>query len=289
MHRDPFGLWLVLRFFLFAAALTLAAWLRAEDPSTWEIGAGGSVTAGSNGETNQHYSALYRWVLPGTAPSAGWWAVAGVAAEDNRFSGTTDSTVAPGSQAAPDDLRSFAAELAVEYWQGGDVVATVQARPGEYYEHRPSSGDWDVPIEAWSGIPLPGLKTVSGALGIETARFYHHPIPIVGAVWTPSPIVRIEALYPEPALVYAPSQDFSARFGGELIGGGYLAQSLLANTPVEYYAYRVGLTALWKIGPINFSAAAGDEVEREFDFFRQRRRIHRGGRAYAEFGLTWRP
>jgi hypothetical protein len=67
-----------------------------------------------------------------------------------------------------------------------------------------------------------------------------------------------------------------------------LARSLLDPTPVEYYAYRVGLTAQWKSGPINFSAAAGDEVEREFDFFRQRRRINRGGRVYAEFGLTWR-
>jgi hypothetical protein len=280
---------MALRYLVVALVLTLAAaLLRAEEPGTWEVSAGGAVTAGSAGEISQHYSALYRWVLPFTAAADGWRAAAGIAAEDTRFGGDQGAASAPGGRAPPDDLRSVAAELAVEYWRDGEVVATVQARPGEYYEQRPSAGDWDVPIEAWSAIPLPGLKTVSGALGIETARFYHHPIPIVGAVWTLNPMVRIEALYPEPALVLTPNKDFSARFGGELIGGGYLARSLLDATPVEYYAYRVGLTVQWKSGPINFSVAAGDEVEREFDFFRQQRRIYRGGRVYAEFGITWR-
>ncbi len=280
---------MAVRYLAVALVLTLAAaLLRADEPSAWEVSAGGAVTAGSAGEISQHYSALYRRVLPFTAASDGWRATAGVATEDTRFGGDQGAASAPGGRAPP-DLRSVAAQLGVEYWQDGEVVATVQARPGEYYQQKPTSGDWDVPIEAWSSIPLPGTKTMAGALGIETARFYHHPIPIVGLVWTLIPTVRIEALYPEPALVLTPSKDFSARFGGELIGGGYLARSLLGETPVEYYAYRVGLIAQWKSGPINFSAAAGDEVEREFDFYRQRRRIHRGGRAYAEFGITWRP
>jgi hypothetical protein len=71
---------------------------------------------------------------------------------------------------------------------------------------------------------------------------------------------------------FASPQEIKARFGGELIGGGYLVRRLLDATLVEDY----------------FSPAAGAEVERKFDFFRQRRRIDRGGRAYAEFGLTWR-
>ena len=281
--EPPETAWRTLSYLLLAVVLTLAAaLLRADEPSTWTVSGNGAITAGSAGEVSQQYSALYRWVLPGTAPAAGWRAVAGVDAEDTRFTGAQP----PGT---PTNLRSVSADLRVEYWQDDEVEANLALRPGEYYQDRPSSGDEDVPIEAWSGVPIPGLKDLAGVLGLETARFYHHPIPIAGLVWTINPTVRIEAFYPEPALVVTPNKTFTARLGGELIGDGYLARTLLGETPVEYYAYRLGASAQWKSGPINFSAAAGDEVEREFDFFRQRRRIHRGGRAYAELGITWQP
>jgi len=258
--------------------LLSASWGLADEPTAWTLESSGAAVAGSKGETSEEVSVVNR--IPFTTAPSGWRAIWGVSAENTTFDGAQIA-------GTPDNLQSLAALVGVEFWQDGEVVATVRASPGEYFQGHPTAGDWDVPVEAWTGIPIHGTKSVSGAIGIETARFYHHPIPIVGAIWTLNPQWRLEALYPEPALVFTPKPDFSARIGGELIGAGYLARSLLGETPVEYYAYRVGTTARWKSGPWNFSAAAGDEVEREFDFFRQRRRINRGGRVYVELGISW--
>jgi len=183
-------------------------------------------------------------------------------------------------------LQDVAATLSVEYFVGAESAAAITLRPGLYYAGSSSHGAWDAPVEAFSGIPI--SDSWSGVIGVGSARFYHHPLPVFGLVWTASPRARAELVFPEPALVVEWNERLTLRLGGELTGAGFLDRTQARATVVEFESYRAGLTATYALGGgWKAALAAGVELERSFDYFRTSGRRNGDGAPYAGLTLTW--
>ena len=185
-------------------------------------------------------------------------------------------------------LEEVTAQASLEYFLKGESVASVTVRPGLYYGGRGGGSAWDAPVQVVSGIPW--TDALSGVVGGSDGRLYHHPIPIVGLVWTLSPTVRIEAVYPEPALVATLGRGWEFRLGGELSGDGFVATAGTVVTRLEYYSYRVLAALSYRLAPgAKLTLGAGAEVERVFDFYEIGRRLQARPSASAEFGLELLP
>jgi hypothetical protein len=183
-------------------------------------------------------------------------------------------------------LQDYAAQLSLERFEEGECVAALTVSPGLYFEKQASHSGWDIPFEAFSGIPI--SSGINGVVGLSNGRFYHHAVPVAGIVWQMTPQVRIEAIYPAPALVVTPSKNLVLRLGGELLGGGFRTDSARGgNGVVEYNSYRAGATVNYTWRQLQLTLGAGMEAERNFDFFRQDERLHGSGAAYGKLGLEW--
>jgi len=234
---------------------------------------GTGLTADDVGSSSWSTTVLQRWRL-GDGP---WYAGAGFKAESFSFS-------AAGG-ILPNRLQDYDAQISIEYFAGDESVAALTLNPGWCFENHASMSAWDVPFEAFSAIPI--SRTWSGLIGLGNGRFYHHAIPAAGLVWEPTAYLRLEATYPEPALVLTASPEFSVRLGGELIGGGFRTDSPSHAGVVEYDSYRVGATATYKWKHLQLALDLGVEAEREFDFFRQRPLVHGSGGRYGDISVEW--
>jgi hypothetical protein len=181
-------------------------------------------------------------------------------------------------------LQDYAAVLSVEYFSGEENAAALTLRPGWYFGGRPRATAWDVPVELTAGLPI--SSNLDGVLGFSNSRFYHHALPILGFVFKVTPRLRVEAVYPEPALVFIINPKTTLRIGGELTGAGFLADAGARSTVVEYASYRLGveLSGEWRRG-IDYAVGTGYEAERSFDFFRSLGRLHGHGAAYIRLRL----
>jgi hypothetical protein len=233
-------------------------------------------------------------VLDRTAISQSAWYFAW-GAQAQRYDFSSSGIPAGSTGLGLSRLQSIAADLRLEYFEHSssadaaeEAAAELSLQPGWYFEHHFSMQAWDIPVEAGTGVPIPGLKSLTGAIGFENARFYHHAVPYFGVIWQPSDRFRLEALYPEPALVFEPRRGLNLRFGGELVGAGFLTDALPARTPVEYDAYRIGATVTYlDNNGLKISAVIADETEREFDFFREHRRVHGSAAPCGELSVGW--
>jgi hypothetical protein len=206
----------------------------------------------------------------------GWYWGWGIQAENYLFN---DSGVGPRR------LQDYAGLFTLEYFQADEKAAALTLHPGWYFENHPVPSAWDVPVDLVTGIPISGA--IDGVIGFSNGRFYHHALPIFGVVWTVGPRVRIEAVYPEPALVLTLSPTTSLRFGGELGGAGFLGDPRPERTVIEYSSYRVGAEfgGDWRPG-LHLALAAGVEADRSFDYFSQHYRLHGGGAGYVKISAT---
>jgi hypothetical protein len=183
-------------------------------------------------------------------------------------------------------LQDLAAQLSVEYFIQAEEVAALTLHPGLYYENKPDSSCWDIPVDLESGIPI--SKDFNGAIGFSNARFYHHALPIAGFVWDLAPGVHLQAVYPEPALVITLRSGLELQLAGQLVGGGFETDPEPVRTRVEYYGYQVGANLSYKLRrALTLTLGGGEEVEREFDFFQAGRDLHAGSVPYARLGLEW--
>lgn len=266
------GLWLSL--------VWLAGTLGATPPS-WEFTVtacrSGSSRLGGAGSpavaSETALTALGRKPLPWSD----WYFSSGLASEYYLFK---------GSQAWPRQLQDCAALLRLEYYQGDQPGAQLSIQPGWYFEQHATAQAWDVPVQLVSGVPL--TQKLRGVLGFNNARFYHHPLPIFGLVWERSAAVRLELVFPEPALVYTARSGQEWRLAGELSGGGFLGDARPTRTVVEYSSYRIGgeWSGSARTGQ-KISIGIGVEVVRNFDFFRENRRRRDGGGGYLRVSFAF--
>ena len=145
---------------------------------------------------------------------------------------------------------------------------------------------WDVPVDLITGVPL--TRQINGVIGLSTARFYHHPLPIFGLLASLGPHTDLQLVFPEPAIIYSPRAGTSWRLRGELDGTGFLAESRPGRSVVEYASYLVGFEfrSTPRLGR-ELSVSAGIEAVRSFDYFHEQRRLHGGGTAYVKTGLKF--
>ena len=237
--------------------------------STFREDGGGQLKARTQALT---FSALRVWELSDSR----WYVGAGPGADQ--------VAVRSASPLLPAKLQDVYAQLAVERFEGKEAVAGVILNPGAYFGQTLRSGSWDMPIQAFSGVPL--LAGLNGLVGIGNGRFYHHAVPAVGLIWEPSPDWRIEATYPTPAVTYRPTKALALKLGAEITGGGFKTD--LPGAPVvEYTSYRVGAVARYTAGDCFLELAGGVEAEGSFDFYHVNRRIHGSGAPYGRCSVEW--
>jgi hypothetical protein len=198
-----------------------------------------------------------------------WYFRAGVEYERYDFGGTDNGL--------PDHLQAIYGHLALEYVVKDHAGVSLELDPGVYFQDNVSGDAFDIPGKAYVSFPLKKDK-IFATVGFGWGGFQDPVVaPGGGITWLISDKLRLQAVFPKPALVYEPNDDWEFRILGEL---NYLSARTddvvtterklqLHDAVVQYSEYRAGV----QIGYSGFKhlklvAGAGATIERDFDFFR---------------------
>ena len=199
-----------------------------------------------------------------------WYFRAGVEYERYDFDGTDNGL--------PDHLQAIYGHLALEYVVKDHAGAGIYVEPGAYFQDSISGDTFDIPGKAFVTFPLKKDK-IFGVVALGWGGFQDPPVaPGGGIIWLFSDKLRLQAVFPKPALVYEPNDDWEVRLIGELNFLGARTDDVVSHTEhklnlhnavVQYSEDRAGL----QIGYSGFKhfkliAGAGATIERNFDFFR---------------------
>ena len=176
----------------------------------------------------------------------------------------------------PDHLQTVHALIAYEYIVHDHAGAGVELDPGVYFEDH--AGDaFDIPWKVWVTFPLKKDK-IFGVIGLG-GGINQNPIvaPGGGLIWLFTDHLRLEGVFPKPALVYNPNDDWEFRLAGNLFYESYRtddvftpAHKLVVHNPVVQYSEdRVGVQATYShFKPLDITLDVGCTLRREIDFFR---------------------
>jgi hypothetical protein len=198
-----------------------------------------------------------------------WYLRLGVEYERYDFGGTDNGL--------PDHIQGVYGHIAIEYVVKDFPGMSLELDPGVYFQDHVSGDAFDIPIKAFVTFPLKKNK-IFAVVGLGWALYQDPPVaPGGGIIWVISDKLRLQAVFPKPALIYQPNDDWDLRIIGEL---NYLSvrtddvltteQKLqLHNAVLQYSEYRAGAQVAYTgIKHFKISAGAGATVERDFDFFR---------------------
>src|SRR6266849_5433550 len=210
------------------------------------------------------FSYAHRFLITGK-----WYFRAGVEYQRFDFGGTDNGL--------PDHLQTVHAVLALEYLVHDQAGAGIEIEPGPYFQNHITGDSIDVPWKVWVTFPLKKDKifAVIGAGG----SIYSNPIvaPGGGLIWLFTDHLRLEGVFPKPALVYNPNDDWEFRLAGNLFYESYRtddvitpARKLQVHDPVvQYSEIRVGAQATYShFKPFDITLDVGATIRRDFDFFR---------------------
>jgi len=205
--------------------------------------------------------------------AGGWYFGWGAQGESFSFSGS--------NRAGIPDLHDVAGIVSLEYFVEGNAAASLSLKPGFYFSDTVRSDSVDAPLQFVSGVPL--RKSLNGVIGVSAARFYKNPIPIVGLSWTINSVWRLDAVFPEPSLVFSAGKGLEFKFGGELQSGGFRTGT---GEALEYYSYDLKGRVSYLVRPrVTVSGAMGFELERSFDFLNSGRRYKSEGAILGQLGV----
>jgi hypothetical protein len=210
------------------------------------------------------FSYAHRFLVTGN-----WYFRAGVEYERFDFNGTDNGL--------PDHLQTIHGLLAFEYIVHDHAGAGIEIDPGPYFENRITGDSVDVPWKVWVTFPLKKDK-IFGVIGAGGA-LYQNPIvaPGGGLIWLFTDKVRLEGVFPKPALVYNPSDDWEFRIAANLFFESYRTDDVITpekklqvhNAVVQYSEERAGFQATYShFKPFDITLDAGYTFKRDFDFFR---------------------
>jgi hypothetical protein len=198
-----------------------------------------------------------------------WYFRAGVEYERFDFGGTDNGL--------PDHLQTVHALLALEYVVHDHAGAGIEIDPGPYFQSDIKGNTVDIPWKAFVSFPLMKDK-IFGVIGVGGAL---NSSPIVapggGIIWLFNDKLRLEGVFPKPALVYNPSDDWEFRLYGNLYYESFRTEDVITperklqvhDAWVQYSEDRVGVQATYSgFKPFEIHAGAGCTVRRDFDFFR---------------------
>lgn len=174
----------------------------------------------------------------------------------------------------PNTLQSAAGLIALEYRVNDETGILIESRPGVYFEHKATTGAFDIPTNVAAAIPIRDgkLYVIAGATYSGLDRY---PVfPIGGILWHINPKWDLRGYLPDPRLVYMVSDNLEFYAGGELVGGAYKTDSRtitpqkISGGPLTYEEARAGAGVTWKAKPLTLDFAAGYTVQSSFDYSR---------------------
>jgi hypothetical protein len=177
----------------------------------------------------------------------------------------------------PNHLQAIYGHLVLEYVVKDHAGAGIELDPGVYFQNRISGDAFDIPWKIFVSFPLKKDK-IFGVIGLG-GGLYQDPIvaPGGGIIWLFSDQLRLEGVFPKPALVYQPNDDWQFRLLGELYFESYRTDDVITtekklqlhNAVVQYSEDRAGIQAKYSgFKPFAIIVGAGVTFERNFDFFR---------------------
>jgi hypothetical protein len=198
-----------------------------------------------------------------------WYFRAGMEYERYDFGGTNNGL--------PDHLQAAYGHLAVEYVVHDHAGASLEIDPGVYFQNRITGDAFDIPWKLFVSFPLKKDK-IFGVVGLGGA-IYQDPVvaPGGGIIWLFSDKLRLEGVFPKPALVYEPADNWQFRILGELVYESFRTDDVVTpllklrehDAVVQYNEDRAGVQASYSgFKPFKISAGAGYTLIRDFDFFR---------------------
>src|SRR5437667_2942734 len=210
------------------------------------------------------FSYAHRFLITGK-----WYFRAGVEYERFDFDGTNNGL--------PDHLQTVHALLALEYVVHDHAGAGIEIDPGPYFQNNITGDSIDIPWKVFVSFPLKKDK-IFGVIGVG-GGLYQNPIvaPGGGLIWLFTDQFRLEGVFPKPALVYNPNDNWEFRLLGDLFLESYRTDDVITpakrlqlhNAIVQYSEERAGVQATYSgFKPFEITAGAGYTFKRDFDFFR---------------------
>ena len=187
------------------------------------------------------------------------------------------TTTAP----VPSTLQTLHGIVGLEYIVKGEPAVSIYVNPGVYLSRfsAVNLGSVDAPVDLTAGLPVPFFHNVFGIAGIHISTLSHYPVyPILGVVWIIDDHLSLQAIPPEPRLVYKVDKHLEFFVGGELLGEAYKTsyrndlrpqEQRFNGAVVDFSENRVGggLTCNFsKVLSADFSG--GCSLSRDFDYYR---------------------
>jgi hypothetical protein len=198
-----------------------------------------------------------------------WYFRAGVEYERFDFDGTNNGL--------PDHLQSLYGHVAVEYVVKNHAGAAIELNPGVYFQDKIGSDSFDIPWKVFVSFPLKKDK-IFGVIGVG-GGLNQDPVvaPGGGLIWLFTDKLRLEGVFPKPALVYNLTDDLQFRLLADLYFESFRTDDVVTpllklrehNAVVQYSEERIGTQARYTgFKPFQITAGAGYTYRRDFDFFR---------------------
>ena len=198
-----------------------------------------------------------------------WYFRAGVEYDRYDFGGTDNGL--------PDHLQTASAHLALEYVVKDFAGISIELDPGVYFQDNVTWDAFDIPAKAYVTFPLKKDK-IFAVVALGGSIYQDPPVaPGGGIIWIFSDKLRLQGVFPRPALIYQPNDDWEFRITGELNYTSFRTDDVLTterklqlhNAVVQYSEDRAGVQIAYSgLKPLKLIAGAGVTVERDFDFFR---------------------
>jgi len=198
-----------------------------------------------------------------------WYFRAGVEYERYDFGGSDNGL--------PDHLQAASGHLALEYVVKDFPGISIELDPGVYFQNNVSSDAFDIPGKAYVTFPLKKDK-IFAVVALGWGIYQDPPVaPGGGIIWIFSDQLRLQAVFPKPALVYQPNDDWEFRIMGELNYTSFRTDDVLTteqklqlhNAIVQYSEDRAGVQIAYTgVKHVKLIGGAGVTVERNYDFFR---------------------
>ena len=199
-----------------------------------------------------------------------WYLRLGVEYERHDFGGTDNGL--------PDHLQAAYGHIAFEYVVKDFPGVGIELDPGVYFQDNATWNAFDVPGKVFVSFPLKKDK-IFAVVGLGWAQFQDPPVaPGGGIIWLINDKLRLQGVFPKPALIYQPNDDWDLRIIGELNYTGFRTDDVVSptehklnlhNAVVQYSEDRAGVQVGYSgFKPFKIIAGAGVTTERHFNFFR---------------------
>ncbi|PYJ33874.1 MAG: hypothetical protein DME79_05340 [Verrucomicrobia bacterium] len=198
-----------------------------------------------------------------------WYFRVGVEYDRYDFGGTDNGL--------PDHLQTASAHLALEYVVKDFAGISIELDPGVYFQDNVTWDAFDIPAKAYVTFPLKKDK-IFAVIALGGSIYQDPPVaPGGGIIWIFSDKLRLQGVFPRPALIYQPNDDWEFRITGELNYTSFRTDDVLTterklqlhNAVVQYSEDRAGVQIAYSgLKPLKLIVGAGVTVERDFDFFR---------------------